>query len=697
MIPQRKSDQLLILTSAFSWAGFVLLSYLKSSGKFEDYAPQDFLEMRPIFDTLLLGVFFGSLFLYQRRHEDQIGELHFNEMLWSNFVTGAITMASLGLSILIMNMGRQEFLFPNEQSFIDFFNNVNIAIVSIFAAKTFYTFKRMILFQKTKFLSQSWDTFELMIYVSLLFNFIHIPITHPTAYISLGLFCFFTFYLALNMPWVAYLNYKQKWRNLLLLIFILAVAAAFIKYTFSESEHFNNDVIHYLVNDMLHMPFIINTFIFIILYGSTSILVIIFNLPTSSVFEQKVGEVFSFQRLSQTIHSSDDVEHIYEVFFEMSLSTTLADLGWLEIVHPNNQKVHYLYKDITKEEAFNIKIVSKQNKQDFNQKTTYIKDFRRLKDYHGDHHTRAKSMLFVPLYFQDKYLGLLCMGKLVQSGFDSEIIEVISTFAQQASLSIENSRLMHDAIEAERYKEEIKIAKQVKDRLLPKVAQHHKDFEVAIFSNSSDEVGGDYYDIVEMSPETTILLIADVSGHGTSAAFNMSQLKGAIRTCIQFEKELKGILSSLNKTLSECLDKKTFITLTAVLINHENQDLQIARAGHCPSLFYDTEKKNMGFLDESLASLGLGILRDDSFKEKIEAKTINTKKGDFILLYTDGIIEAKNENGEEYGFELLKSTVEKHADQDPSKIIELLITSLHEFADNAKINDDYTAVLLKFK
>ena len=696
VIPKRKFDRLLILSGIFCWGMFIFMSYLRCSGKYQDwhFTTTSLIEIQPIKITLFLNLFLGSIFWFQKRQQQRITEFNLQELVWSTFVVATCCFIGLALSILIMALGRQEHFFPNEKAFIDLINNINVGFLSIFAAKAFYSFKRMILFQRTKLLNFTWNVFEALIYISLIINWLHIPITHPFGYISLSLFVVFTIFLSLNMPWVAYLNVKQKWKTLLYLGLILLVSVSFADYIYDESAHFNNTEVHLLVNDLLQKPFIINTFIFIVCYSLTSILILVFNLPTSSVFEQKMGEVFSFQRLNQIIHSTDDVKHIYQVLLDTSMSTTLADSAWLEIVNPETRHLTFTSQGISKDEATKFKLMAKENKLNFNKTPLSIKDIRKLPSRKSAN-TKTRSLLFIPLFFQEKRLGTLCICKNVQEGFDDEIIEVISSFAGQASLSIENSRLMHRIIETERYKEEIKIARDVKRKLLSGAEGKHDSFESSIFTNSADDVGGDYYGIFQINTQKTLVIIADVAGHGTSAAFNMAQLKGIVTTAVLGFTSHLDLLSSINISLGHCLDKQTFITLTSVLVDNEKKTLNIIRAGHCPSLFYNDKVRSTSWIDEKQSTIGLGIIRSDSARDHLEEIQQPYITGDMLVLYTDGLIEAKNELGEDFGEkEIEEVTLAQH--HAPKKVVSGIIETLHEFTRNTKISDDYTLIVLKF-
>src|SRR5690606_37286955 len=118
-------------------------------------------------------------------------------------------------------------------------------------------------------------------------------------------------------------------------------------------------------------------------------------------------------------------------------------------------------------------------------------------------------------------------------GFNKEMINIISTFVGQACISVENHRLLNEAIKNERYKEELEIAQRVQRSLLPSSLHHNSSFEISGFSEAADEVGGDFYDTFQFNENLFALIIGGVSGKGTSAAFNMSQMKGIFHSLVQ--------------------------------------------------------------------------------------------------------------------------------------------------------------------
>src|SRR5205085_10618464 len=190
-----------------------------------------------------------------------------------------------------------------------------------------------------------------------------------------------------------------------------------------------------------------------------------------------------------------------------------------------------------------------------------------------------------PIYVKDENIGTLALTKELAEGFNKEMTKIVSTFANQAGISIENFRLMEEALQNERYKEELKIAKTVQKSLLPDVLEQDADFDIAAFSESADEVGGDYYDTLRTNDFQVSLIIADVSGKGTTAAFHMSQMKGIFHSLAQQCIEPDEFMRRSNQALIYCLERGSFISATFFIVNTQTKKVHYSRAGHCPVLY----------------------------------------------------------------------------------------------------------------
>ena len=238
------------------------------------------------------------------------------------------------------------------------------------------------------------------------------------------------------------------------------------------------------------------------------------------------------------------------------------------------------------------------------------------------------------------------------------------------------------------------IARNVQKNLLPDSMGNSEFFDIVAFSKSADEVGGDYYDIYYKNG-CSVIVIADVSGKGTSAAFHMSQMKGIFHSLVQLDLPTDEFLNLANNALSKGLDKASFITVSLYKINGKEKTIEFSRAGHCPLLFYSKkQQKAEYFLGEGL---GLAIMRNQGFKSHVNIHRIEFEAGDILFLFTDGITEAKNLNREEFGYERLKDLVVRNASGSPESIKESVIGDLLRFCESKDPEDDYSMVILKFK
>jgi serine phosphatase RsbU (regulator of sigma subunit) len=272
---------------------------------------------------------------------------------------------------------------------------------------------------------------------------------------------------------------------------------------------------------------------------------------------------------------------------------------------------------------------------------------------------------------------------------------MVNTFSAQAGIAIQNFRLISQVVENERYKNELEIAKSVQERLLPEKLQVNGKFEFFAKSKPATEVGGDYYDLHQLNEDEYVVIIADVAGKGISAAFNMAQMKGIFQGLVRLNLSPDDFLVSANAALSDCLEKSAFITASYYHINTLKKKIRYARAGHCPTLFYRQDLQKVTYLETD--GLGLGIIRNDTYKNYVSVNEVTYQENDIMMLYTDGIVEAQDaENKEIYGFDRLHTYLENHYTNSLEEIGTTLINQLLEYTRTGNINDDFTILLIKF-
>uniref|UniRef100_UPI004049B341 GAF domain-containing SpoIIE family protein phosphatase n=1 Tax=Fulvivirga sp. TaxID=1931237 RepID=UPI004049B341 len=632
------------------------------------------------------GLFIVCLIVYYRYRINKAESVNFIDLLWRVFLTGLLTtIVSLAIKLLFTVLDSTNF--AGNQMVINFFYHINLGLILAFAVSTVIVWKRLILYQKTKSLLNLWSVFEYLLIGALFFDMLGYKLFDPLFNAYLIVLMVVGLLLSFNLKWVAYLNFKQKWKSILFIILVVI----YLLYFLDGLVNYSNRGL--LVTDLLDSVYVIASFGFIFTYSIISILVILFNLPTSSVFEKKLEEAINFQRLSQTLPTGQKQDQIYRILLDSTISAVFADAAWIEM-KTEGKKPEQINYNIEERDVESIKKAIKSNALkkvldgDVDQLTGPQKYSSNLKG------VKFRSILLFPIITKQKQIGSIALLKDVGDGFNREMVDIISTFVNQASISLENLQLINEALVNERYKEELAIASKVQKSILPDHLEGNSAYEIIGVSMAANEVGGDYYDSYKLSETRFGLIIADVSGKGTSAAFNMSQMKGIFHSLVQLDLDPLRFMVLANDALSRCLERSSFITASYFNIDTETRKLSFTRAGHCPTLFFDESEKQINYITNK--GLGLGILRNASFKNYVEVNELTYNTGDILLLYTDGVTEACTTTGEQFGYERLANSLLKYSHLNPEGIKKGVFDDLYAFCERNLIDDDYSMLIVKF-
>ena len=238
---------------------------------------------------------------------------------------------------------------------------------------------------------------------------------------------------------------------------------------------------------------------------------------------------------------------------------------------------------------------------------------------------------------------------------------------------------------------ELEIARKVQDSFLPASIPSIKGLDISAKCIPALEVGGDYYDFIYYSPQKIGLLIGDVSGKGTEAAFYMTLTKGFIKAVGQNSKSPEEILKSVNRLFNENAERRIFISMVFVLFDMESGKATIARAGHNFPLYYNG--KDLKFIESK--GIALGLDSGERFDKTIEEIEISFKNGDIIALYTDGLVEAINKKNEQFGDQRLLKIVEEHLSESALKLQETTLKTVKKFTAGRKQHDDISVLFIK--
>ena len=259
--------------------------------------------------------------------------------------------------------------------------------------------------------------------------------------------------------------------------------------------------------------------------------------------------------------------------------------------------------------------------------------------------------------------------------------------------------LLRQAAEKKRLEEELRIAREIQMSLLPQGPLLMSGLSVTALCVPAREVGGDYYDFFRIDDERLGVLIADVSGKGTSAALYMAELKGLVLSLSQIHTSPRELMITANRIITDNLDARSFITMTYAIVDLRARTLTYARAGHTPLMFLPGPGCEGSHRVQVLAPdglvLGLKIDKGEMFERLLAEETMAVHPGDLYLLFTDGITEAMNADDDCFGEVRLGHLIEEHGHLPSDELRERVLREVQAFVGDAPQHDDITLVLLK--
>jgi sigma-B regulation protein RsbU (phosphoserine phosphatase) len=267
-------------------------------------------------------------------------------------------------------------------------------------------------------------------------------------------------------------------------------------------------------------------------------------------------------------------------------------------------------------------------------------------------------------------------------------IEFIYSVGSLAIISLENKRLFREALEKQKLEEELEIARDIQKNLFPQEIPEFSNFNISALNNSSRQVGGDYYDIIELDYNTFCIAIGDVSGKGVPAALLMANLQAFLKTTVKQGMKLDEATALINDLVSENTSDGKFITFFWAVVENEEKKITYVNAGHNQPLL---------IRDGKIIKLDKGGMILGVMKTVIPyiSETIQLQKDDVIVLFTDGVSEAMNKKGEEFSDEKLESLSLSLSELPASQIISSIKAEIQAFTSGAMQSDDITLLVLK--
>lgn len=269
-----------------------------------------------------------------------------------------------------------------------------------------------------------------------------------------------------------------------------------------------------------------------------------------------------------------------------------------------------------------------------------------------------------------------------------------------ASFNDMTGRIQHLLVEQDekrRLEQELQVARTIQMSLLPHAALKAPGMTLAAYCAPAREVGGDYYDFFPLPDGRVGLLIADVSGKGTSAALYMAELKGLMLSLSRIHSSPRALLIEANEIIKYHLDSRSFITMTYAVIDRAAGTLTCARAGHTPFMRIagDGGEPRVDVLAPDGMVLGLNLDRIGRFEQCLEELTLPIAGGHLFLFFTDGVSEAMDADGECFGESRIVTLMAENANRTPEAIRDRLVEAVAAFVHGQPQHDDLTMVIVK--
>ena len=305
----------------------------------------------------------------------------------------------------------------------------------------------------------------------------------------------------------------------------------------------------------------------------------------------------------------------------------------------------------------------------------------------------SDTLLAVPIKMKQQVFGVIFVANKEAKG--GNIIEftpsderLLSSFANQAAVALENARLYKESLEKERMEKELELAATIQRNLLPLKTPEIEGFDISALNTPCRQVGGDYYDFIALNPDHFGIAIADVSGKGTPAALLVSALHGTLHAYSEENYSLPQLMSRIARAIYRSSLAEGFITFFYGILDPKKRTLTSVNAGHNYPILLRADDKIHNLTEGGIC---LGIMEESTYQQE----TTTLQKGDILVLYTDGLTEAMNPQEEEFGTERLTEVVYNNRHLPASAIIEAISQQLKSWSRGIPPFDDLTLVLIK--
>jgi len=306
---------------------------------------------------------------------------------------------------------------------------------------------------------------------------------------------------------------------------------------------------------------------------------------------------------------------------------------------------------------------------------------------------RIHNLILAPMRFQSEVKGILVVANSEKpQGFVELDMYLLQALADQTAISMHFGGLNEALQQKQLMDYDLDVARQIQRSLLPEDIPMVPRVQLAAMNHPARQVGGDYYDFIQLDEKHLGIAIADVSGKGVAGAMMMAICRSVLRAQASGVYSPAQVVKALNAVMSLDITEDMFVTLIYMVLNIDTRELVVARAGHEPPIVCT---KNLAIRHIESSGVAIGIGSPDTMEETLEETRVQLNAGDLVVAYTDGVTEAQSSQGEEWGLDRFLETIKATAAEGAFRVLQAVNQEQSKFVGEAPQYDDTTLLVLK--
>ena len=407
-----------------------------------------------------------------------------------------------------------------------------------------------------------------------------------------------------------------------------------------------------------------------------------------------MAEMQSIVEATKTLNSTIDLAELMNIILRLASRQTGAERGTVFLVDKEREEIWSLVGLGLDQQEIRMPISqglagwAATHGETVNIADAY-EDSRFLATFDQRTGFRTKSLLCHPIRNNNEQIvGVLQLLNKKAGAFNAGDQAFLEAISLHVALALENARMHRAMLVQERLERDLALARSIQASLLPETPPQLSEFEVSVYHRPTQMVGGDYYDFLMLDQDTMLTVVADVEGKGVASALMMSNLQAMLHTLVGHLHSLERLVEAINNLMASEGRQRKFMSMFVAMLDRRHRGLHYINAGHVPPAVIRANGKV-----ESLREGGMviGVIPGQSY----ERGFLRLEQGDVFIACTDGITEAMDRAGEEYGLERLEQSVAKHRHQKAADIVKSVLSEVDEFSRGGTHEDDRVVLILK--